>query len=273
MNFSVLMSVYTKENPEYVDRAFRSICDEQSIKPQQIVLVEDGRLNEGLYSVIQKWKSILGDTLKSVPLAENMGLGTALKIGLENCDYEIVARMDTDDIASPDRFEKQLYFLEENPHISVVGSFITEFEGDEQNIYAKRVLPQEPERLSAFAKRRNPLNHMTVMFVKNDVLSVGNYIPFLGFEDYYLWIRMLNAGKQIAKLPMFLVNARAGAAMLGRRGGLGYAITEYKLQREFLRIGFIGILDFMSNVFVRFSTRITPHTVRTIFYKKLLRKS
>lgn len=272
MEFSVLMSVYAKETPEFLNRAFKSIWDEQNVKPSQIVLVKDGLLPDALDDAVSCWQQKLGDVLTVVALEKNVGLGLALNKGLEYCDFEIVARMDTDDISIPERFERQLLFLDKNIDISVVGGYISEFEGDEDNIYAYRKLPLENMEIRAFGIRRNPVNHVTVMFRKADVLRVGGYMSFLGFEDYYLWARMLVNGFKFANIPEVLVNVRAGAAMSGRRGGLKYASIEYKLQKEFLRLGFIGKLDFIINVVARFIARAIPNSVRIALYQKVLRK-
>ena len=272
MDFSVLMSVYHKENPEFLKRAFESIWDNQTLKPSQIVLVEDGPLTDELYAEIGRQKDLLKDRLTIVPLEKNVGLGIALAEGLKVCEYDIVARMDGDDVANPDRFLTQIEFLKENPDISVVGSHISEFEGAEENIYAYRTLPVLHSDIYSFAKKRNPINHMTVMFKKEAVMSVGGYKPFMGFEDYYLWVRMLKGGFLFANIPQYLVNARAGLAMVGRRGGLKYAISEYKLQKEFLRLGFINFTEFLFNASIRFVSRVVPESVRIALYQKALRK-
>ena len=272
MDFSVLMSVYYKENPEFLKRAFESIWDLQTLKPSQIVLVEDGPLSDGLYAEIKRQKELLKDKLTVVSLEKNVGLGVALAEGLKACKYDIVARMDGDDVADQDRFLTQIDFLKTNPDISIVGSYISEFEGGEENIYAYRTPPVSHADIYSFAKKRNPLNHMTVMFKKEAIASVGGYMPFMGFEDYYLWVRMLKKGFLFANLPRYLVNARAGLAMVGRRGGLKYAISEYRLQKEFLRLGFINFGEFLFNASIRFLSRIVPEQIRIALYQKALRR-
>lgn len=272
MDFSVLISVYHKENPEFLKRAFESIWDLQSLKPSQIVLVEDGPLTDDLNAEIQRQKELLGERLTVVSLEKNVGLGVALAEGLKACKYDLVARMDGDDIADKDRFLNQIDFLKANPDISVVGSFISEFEGNERNIYAYRTPPATHADIYNFAKKRNPINHMTVMFKKDAVMSVGGYMPFMGFEDYYLWVRMLKQGLLFANIPKYLVNARAGLAMVGRRGGLKYAISEYRLQKEFFRLGFINFGEFLFNTSIRFLSRIVPEPIRIALYQKALRR-
>ncbi len=223
--------------------------------PSEVILVEDGPLNTDLYQVISQFSDL---RLKIVKLETNQGLGTALREGVLNCSYDIVARMDTDDIAEPRRFEKQIEFLDKNPHIDVLGSWILESDNDFRSICSKRILPVISEDILKFAKVRNPLNHMTVVFRKSSVLAAGNYQPFPMFEDYYLWVRMLSNGCLIANLPEYLVKARIGPQMLLRRRGLSYALTEIKLQREFFKLGFINSFTFAKNVCIKFPMRVMP---------------
>jgi len=258
MKFSVLMSIYAKENPAYFDRAFRSIWDEQTKKPNEIVLVEDGVLTESLYGVIDKWEKILAGVLKRVTLAENMGLGIALNEGLQYCSYDLVARMDTDDIALPERFEKQFSYLAENSEIDIVGSWICEFDDDPAVCSRERRVPTLHKYIVVFAKYRNPLNHMTVVFHKDAVEEVGGYLPMNGFEDYFLWMRMLMNGKSFANLPEVLVKARTGQGMIARRQGWQYAKDELILEQAAYRIRFWSSADIVRNFFIRFMPRLLP---------------
>ena len=157
--------------------------------------------------------------------------------------------------------------------MDVVGSWITEFENDEANIYARRILPTEPVDIANFAKSRNPLNHMTVMFRKASVLVAGGYKTFYGFEDYYLWVRLLLNGSQIANIPEYLVNVRAGEEQILRRGSLTYALTELKFQREILRLGFTNLFEFVVNSTLRLGVRIVPKTLRRMIYAEIRRMS
>jgi len=260
------MSVYAKESPTYLGRAIRSLA-EQTLPPGEIILVEDGPLPKFLYSVIEKWQSRL--PLRIVPLAKNQGLGMALQMGLSACSYPIIARMDSDDICHPQRFATQIQFLKKHPEIDVVGSWISEFEGDESNIYAYRTLPESPEDLSRFARKRNPLNHMSVMFRRDKVIEVGGYGQSVFIQDYHLWARMLLHGSRIANIPECLVNVRAGENMIRRRGGKRYAKIEFELQKEFLQMGFINPGEFLRNVLIRYGIRMIPEKARKQVYKLL----
>ncbi len=268
MKISVLMSVYNKETPSFFDNALESLYF-QTKKADEVVLVEDGPLTEELYSIIEKWREKL--FVKSVRLENNGGLGIALQKGLKNCSYGIVARVDTDDINKKDRFEKQIAFLEKNMNVDIIGSWISEFEEEENNIYAYRHLPISYTEINKFAKKRNPLNHMTVMFKKQSVIDVGGYKSFLGFEDFYLWARMLNNNAIFANIPEVLVNVRGGTAMLARRQGFNYAKNEYLFQKELYKIKFLSKMELVRNILYRIPIRLSPRFVIKIIYKYILR--
>ncbi len=273
MKFTVLMSVYEKEATAFFNRAMQSIWDDQTLKPSEIVLVEDGPLNVELNAAVEKWQDRLKNVLKVIALPQNVGLGVALNEGLKYCAFECVARMDTDDISRPERFERQIDFLISHPDIDIIGSWIGEFEKDETDIYASRNVPCTHEKIVKFAKRRTPLNHMTVIFRKSAVLGVGGYSSFRFAQDYHLWVRMIQGGAKFANIPEQLLSARGGRTMAQRRGGIYYAINEYKLQREFLRTGFLSYGEFLRNVFIRFFIRIIPSRLREIVYNTFLRQS
>ena len=196
--FSVLMAVYKKEQPLFFKEALRSVF-EQSLIPNEVVLVKDGPLTEELEQVIADFSS-KNEQLKIITLEKNQGLGEALRIGLNACSFDLVARMDSDDICKPYRFEKQIAFLKEHQEITIVGSWIEEFSDCKEKIEAIRELPQEDKQLKIFMKWRNPFNHMTVMFRKKDILAVGGYQPFYLLEDYYLWNRLANANYCFANI-------------------------------------------------------------------------
>lgn len=268
LDFSILISIYHKEKPEYFHRAMESVWDEQKIKPNEIILVEDGSLTDELYALIEQWKKILSEKLTVIDLKKNVGLGEALNIGLEHCQYELVARMDTDDIAAPDRFEKQLEIFK-NSDIDICGSWISEFERNETNILSLRKVPESHQEIISFAKKRNPLNHPSVMFKKSKVLDAGGYQTMLWFEDYYLWVRMILKGVTFYNIQESLVNMRAGYSQLERRSGFRYAMSELAFQQELWKIEFINTIEFLRNISIRFIARIVPKSMVKLIYKRL----
>ena len=233
--FSVLISIYYKEKPEYFDRAMLSIWDEQTIKPDEIVLVQDGKLTDELYVSINQWQDKLGDIFKTIPLETNVGLGNALNEGIKHCSHELVARMDTDDISLPDRFEKQLKVFE-NSNIDICSSWISEFDNDEAKIISYRKIPEKHDEIVSYSKNRNGVNHPAAMYKKAIVEKSGGYKKMMWFEDYYLWGRAIAGGAKLYNIQESLVSMRAGHEQLERRSGFKYAMSEINLQKEFLNM-------------------------------------
>lgn len=271
MNFSVLMSLYNKENPIFLDKALDSIF-KQILLANEVILVEDGPLTPELYAVVERYK-LEHSELKVVSLAENGGLGKALNEGLKYCSNNIVARMDTDDIAKPQRFERQFRFLSEHPEISLVGSWVDEFENDTDQVLSVRKVPESPEEICEYCKGRCPVNHPTVMYRKLDVLNAGGYLTEYFPEDYFLWIRMLMNGAKFYNIQESLLYFRYSTETIKKRGGWDYAWGEVHIQFKILKLGFISFPLFVKNSLIRFLTRILPLFMRKWIYNKLLRSN
>jgi len=265
--FSVLMSVYKKDNPVWLKEAIESIFT-QSVKPNEVVVVCDGPLTKEIEDVLSQYsvRIILHR------LTKNSGLGEALRQGVEKCSYELIARMDSDDISLPDRFEKQLSYFEKHPNTAILSGWIQEIDGKTLQPVAIREVPCTDTEIKKFIKTRCPFNHMTVMYKKSAVLDVGNYQPFHLMEDYYLWARMVATGYEMANLPEILLNARVDAAMYGRRGGLKYFKSNYAMSKKMYELGLISLPTFLFNTSVRFCVQVLmPNSVRGWFYRKVLR--
>lgn len=267
--FSVLLSVYAKEHAAFMWQALESVfC--QTVVPDEVVLVEDGPLTAELDAVvaraIERWPQ-----LKVVALAKNQGLGRALNVGLKYCTHPLVARMDTDDVARPNRFEQQLKAFATHKGLSVCGGWISEFDTDSTQPHSYRRPPESHEAILRFGKKRNPVNHMTAMFRKDDVVASGGYQDFPLFEDYYLWVRMIMRGYTFVNLPEVLVDVRADRSMIGRRGGWNYALVETRLQFLFHRMHYISYATMWRNILVRFTARMMPLSLRRWLYKNKLR--
>lgn len=270
-NFSVLMSVYFNETPNNLKEALESIYEKQILKPDEIVLVEDGILTENLYNEINFQKKKLGDILKIVKLEKNQGLGKALNIGLLECSNELVARMDTDDIAFPERFEKQIAFMLENFHIDICGTFMLEFKDDINNVLYLKEAPVE--NIDTYIKYRSPLNHPTVIFKKSKVLEAGNYLKIPLYEDYYLWIRMKAKNAIFANIAEPLLYFRINDETYKRRGGFKHILSECYVQKELKKLGIINMKEFIFNIILKSIVRLLPNSMRKYLYTHFLRKN
>lgn len=268
--FSVLMSIYKKEQPQYLKECLMSLIN-QTLRPTEIVLVEDGPLTDQLYEIVDQFEKENSELLQRIPLKENVGLGRALAIGVEACQHPLIARMDTDDIAESSRFEKQISEFENNPKLGLLGSDIDEFENTISDVITKRIVPHSHEEIVKHGKRRNPFNHMTVMYKKIEVIDAGNYQPLNGFEDYYLWIRMLKNGTIAKNLPEVLVFARAGREMFKRRGGYKYLKDSIHARRTIYKVGFNSYADYFISVAGQIFVSIVPNKMRAFIYTKFLR--
>lgn len=266
--YSVLMSLYKKEHPEYLRLALDSMLN-QTIKPDEIVLVEDGPLTDELYAVVEEYKQ----HLHIVKNKTNLGLGLALNEGLKVCRNELVARMDTDDISKPDRCEKQLQMFDDNGNLDIVGGDINEFIGDVNNIVSKRTVPRNNKDIKEYMKKRCAFNHVTVMFRKSAVKNAGGYLDLYWNEDYYLWIRMWMNGAVFANTGTVLVDVRVGKEMYQRRGGSKYFTSEKKLQDYMLEYHMINFTTYFMNLSKRFIIqKLMPGRLRGWVFRKFARK-
>lgn len=268
--YSVLMSVYYRENPEYLRQAMDSIWN-QTIKTDDFILVCDGPLNEGLDAVIQEMENTHPE-LTVIRLKENEGLGNALNVGIQHCKHDLVARMDADDISRPDRCERQLAIFREYLDVSICSGIVEEFTGSTNDIEAKRVPPETQKEITAFAKKRNPFNHPCVMYKKTAVEAAGGYQDFYLLEDYYLWIRMLQNGSTGYNLQEPLLWMRAGSDMYKRRAGWKYAKSQKALFKYMRDSEFISGSEYMKSVAVRTASSLTPNWLREFMFKTVMRK-
>lgn len=268
MKFSVLMSLYYKEQPVWFDRSMQSIWDDQTIKPNEIVLVKDGPLSNELNNIVNNWQNKLGNILKVIELKSNVGLGNALNIGLKHCSYNLVARMDTDDMSVADRFKSQISAFS-SFDIDICSSWVSEFDGSDNNITGVRKLPELHADIVNFAKIRCPINHPAVMYKKSAVLAAGSYKDMRWFEDYYLWARMIQDGARFYNIQQPLVHMRAGINQLSRRSGFDYAYREYLFLKELKSIGFLSTTEFVKMAVVRVPLRLLPKPLLKMVYKLL----
>ena len=263
------MSLYYKEHPDYFDMCLKSLS-EQTLPADEIVIVFDGPVSQTLENVALSWQKQLPITI--VRLEKNQGLGTALNIGLEHCQYELVARMDTDDLCVSDRFEKQIAYLGAHPDIALVGGNITEYSEDLSEVLAQRIVPNSTEDIQKRIVKYNPFNHGTVLFKKEAVTKVGNYQPHLFMEDYNLWLRLVAAGYKLSNLNEFFLKSRSGDNLIGRRKGLVYIKSEYQLAQLKYSLGLQNAFSAGLLFLARSLPRLLPTAILKHVYQ-FVRKS
>lgn len=270
--FSVLLSVYFKEKPEFFAAALESIYN-QTVKADEWVIVKDGAISQALQDVIDKYKQ-LGVNIKEVPLPENKGLGLALAAGVPECSNELIARMDTDDIAVPNRFELQLAKFQNDPELDICGGQIIEFENDPNIPVAERRVPLAHDEILKYQRLRCAFNHMTVMYKKSKVLEAGNYQDCPLMEDDWLWVRMMISGAKCININEYLCNVRTNRDMIARRGGLKYYKKYKNARKKILDTGFITKKEYRKTNCIQFIVCLMPKWLRKkVFFRMLHKKS
>ena len=269
--YSVLMSVYYKENSEWFKISIDSMLN-QTVFPSEFVVVEDGPLTDELNKIIEEYEKKYKNLFKIVKLKTNQGLGPALKIGVENCTNEYIARMDSDDYAIPTRCEKELKKINEGKGLDIVGSSIAEFIDNIKNIQAYRNLPETNKEIYKYAQRRNPFGHPSVMLRKSKVLEAGNYKKYYLCEDYDLWLRMIEKGAKCYNFKEILVYMRVSSDFYKRRGGLKYLKSILKFKTEQFKKNRFKLTDYIISSLASIVTCLCPNPIREFIYKKILRK-
>lgn len=269
--YSVLMSVYYKENPEWLKYSIDSMLN-QTIKPDEFVLVEDGPLTDELDKVIDEFEKNNKDLFKIIKLSINGGLGPALERGINECKNEFIARMDSDDYSVPNRIEKQFEIFEKYPDLGLVGSNVDEFEGDITRVNCHVILPEFQDDIYKFSKKRCPFRHPTLLYKKSAVLNAGNYREFYLCEDYDLYVRMLRSGCKCYNIQEPLVFMRVGSDFYKRRGGWKYMNTILKFKNEQLKIGYFSLGDYLKSTIPHIIVCLVPNKLRDYVYRNLLRK-
>lgn len=270
--FSVLMSVYYKEKSKNFDLSLESNLVTTTLVPNEFVLICDGDLTPDLEEVISKYKKKFPEVFK-VYRKENGGLGKALNFGLSKCSYNLIARSDSDDICACDRFVKQVEYMTEHPEMGIISSYIDEFETDWTKPSHLKTLPLTHEELYQMAKFRNPLNHMSVMMRKDDIIRIGSYkhIPYI--EDYELWVRAIVNGVKIANIGEVLVHARTGNGMIQRRGTKRYIRSWSIMNKYMIEKGMIGYVTYICNMISITTFVFMPIRLKEYLYKRVLRKT
>jgi len=269
--FSVIMSVYAKDKPEYFETAMLSVID-QTLKPNEIVVVKDGPIDWDVNSIVNKLCQKYKSKCKILSLEKNSGPGAARQYAAEHTANELIAIMDSDDISVPTRFEDQVNEFNQHPELDAIGGLIAEFTGDNPVLSEiKRVVPEMHKEIFEMGKYRNPMNNATVMFKKNSLLKVGGYKSIRGTEDHELFVRMMMGGQQFYNIQKILVKVRVGTDMYKRRGGVNFIKSDLSLLNTMYKTRYIKISQYIVNLVLRFILRAMPNTLRGIIYRKIFR--
>ena len=265
------MSLYEKEHPEYLREALDSMIN-QTVKPGEIVLVEDGPLTNELYEVVRDYKDKYPDLLHIILNEKNLGLGLALNKGLKECRNELVARMDTDDISKPDRCEKQLKRFEEKPELAIIGSHIDEFVGSIDNVISQRKVPITSKAIYEYAKKRSAFNHPTVMYRKSAVLAECGYSNLRRNQDVDLFGRMLFHGYKAENIDEALLWFRCSDELAIRRKSWENTWSYIATINKFWKMGYSSFLDYTVVIMAQTGMSLLPVKIQNLVYKKFLRK-
>lgn len=271
--FSVIMPFYEGDNPDHLDEALQSLYT-QILRADEVVLIQDGPVPDQHSMLVKLWQDKMPE-IKWVILEENQGLSAALNAGIDAAMHEWLARMDADDICEPERFTKQLALIEADPNLSILGSWITEYDETMQNALALRKLPSRHERILKYAQWRCPFNHMTVMYRKSVVSTLGKYKNYGAVgDDYELWARFLVNGYRAANIPKSLVKARTGDVFYSqRRRGWKYFKNEMREVNDLYKLKLINPLQYIFHVCIKAITRLSPPWLVRIIYKGIRKTS
>ncbi|MBC7074986.1 MAG: glycosyltransferase [Syntrophomonadaceae bacterium] len=271
MNYSVLMSIYKKENPNYFRQSIESMLN-QIAEPEEIVIVKDGPLTDALDRIISEYADKYSSKITVVQLETNVGLGLALNEGLKVCRNELVARMDTDDISVPTRCEKQLKCFANDPNLDIVGTMVDEFYDDPNRPISSRIVPTQHKQICEFAKRRSPFNHPTVMYKKSKVLACGGYSDLRRNQDVDLFARMLFNGCKAMNINESLLLFRSSDDLLKRRRNWENTKSYISTIRRLWKMGFSSYRDYLIVSIAQLIIFCCPINLQNWLYKTFLRK-
>lgn len=270
MKLTCLMSVYTKDNPKFLKEAVESILAQTRL-PEEFLIVEDGPVSLEIQNLLRDYET-KHDFIRILSYPENHGLGYALKFGVEMAKGEIIARMDSDDISAPDRFEKELAYLESHQEVRLLGSNTNEFIGSIDNVISKRIMPESNEEIVSYSHGRNPFIHPSIMFYKEDCLKIGNYESWYLCEDYDLWVRFIENGYPCYNIQENLVFMRTSEDFYKRRGGLKYCKNIIRFKKHLRKKKYITFFQYLKTATASRIISLSPNFVRKFVYKKMLRK-
>jgi len=269
--YSILMPVYYKDKAEWFEYSIKSMLN-QTVFPDEFVIIEDGPLPNKLNKVVEKYLKKYPKLFNVIKVKKNRGLGVVLKLGIQNCKNEFVARMDADDYSVPDRIEKQLKIFKKYPKLGLVGTNVDEFSGNINNVNCHVILPETQKEIYKFSKKRCSFRHSTLLYKKSEVLKAGNYRKFYLFEDYDLYVRMLRNECKCYNIQEPLVFVRISEDFYKRRGGIKYMKTMLKFKNEQFKIGYFSLSNYLISTIPHVIICIIPNRLRDYIYRNFLRK-
>ena len=269
LEFSLLLPVYAGDDCVFFVKAFESSVTDQTRRPSDVVIVQDGPVDEKLAAAISSLVLSSPVPVTHLELPKNVGLALALEKGLTRCRHDVVARMDADDLSLPNRFEVQLKLMDAG--YDLVGTGMFEFD-ETGRILGKRIPPSDESEIKLMARFHDPFNHPTVVYRRSAVRRAGGYLELPLMEDYWLFARMIGSGARVGNIPSPLVMYRVDAGAYTRRGGRRLFRSEMALQRHFIRSRFVTRRQFVRNVLIRGAYRFVPVTIRRLAYRRFIVK-
>ena len=267
MTYDFLGSAYINTSSADLNTALMSI-NKQTLKPNKVVLVFDGQVNPELFEVVRICENYLRIDL--LVLRRNLGLGAALREGLNLCESKFVLRFDTDDYNFPMRAEKQILFMKRGNY-DISSSFVSEFINNIDNVVSVRKVPLNAEKIRQILPFRNPFNHPAICLKLDSIIKLeGGYRNFPFYEDYDLWIRAIHNGLNCANLGEPLVAMKSND-MIQRRIGMRIVFYEIKLFKTFWKYSFKDFMLFLFSFVLRTFIRILPLKFVSFFYRTYLR--
>ena len=245
--YSVLMPLWYKENTEHLKTSLLSMLN-QTVKPDEVVMIEDHPISEEMQKLIE---GIFEGSGVDLNICENFeldkkGLSSILNYGVGKCRNSLIARMDTDDIAYPDRCEAELKEFEADSELALVGGFADEFDDDPDDIRALHTVPCKTEDIKKRMKYTNPFNHPTVMYRKEVILACGNYDCNLRKnEDYELWYRVVSNGYKCKNINRALIKFRRGASLNKRRKNREQHEGKLQIKRRMFEDGYMSRIEYI----------------------------
>jgi len=271
VDFSVIISLHRSDRADWFWEAALSVLD-QTVVPKTLLVTIDGDLPGSHESTLLALKARYPN-IEVLEIRHSAVNSRGVLLGKAVCEAssELLAIMDADDIAEPNRFSKQLKYFRDQPELDVVGSWVEEISSEDATHSNLKKVPCEHIDIRRYAKYRNPVNNMTVMFKRKAVISAGNYQGKVNFADYWLWVRMLSNGAIFANIPEVLVRARAAKSMIDRRRGVGYMRSEIDFFRSCYKLGFLTKTQAFTAGGVRAPLRLLPNWALSFIFNRFLR--